>query len=321
MVNLKKANILLTGGHGFLGQHVYNELLKKGVPKDHVLRPRSSEMDLRIYENCAKAVQGKDIVIHLAANFDGVKYNLEHAGEVFYDNAVMGLHLTESSRKANVKKIVIAGTVSSYPETASIPFREDEFWDGLPEKGNSSYGLAKRMLAAQIVAYQLQYKFTGVHLLLTNMYGPGDEFDLAHSNVVASLIRKFIEAERDGVKEIVMWGSGKATREFLYVEDAARAVVLAAQKYESPDPVNIGSGKEDKIKTLAETVAKLTGYSGKLVWDKTKPEGALRRVSDVSRAKKDFGFSAKTSLEAGLKKTVQWYSKILKNSIKKPFKY
>lgn len=309
MINLKKSRILLTGARGFLGQHVYNQLLEKGVPARHIEKPDSKELDLRIPENCRYAVKGQDVVIHLAANFDGIKYNLEHAAEVFYDNAVMGVHLIEQSRRAGVKKIVIAGTVSSYPANASIPFKEDEFWDGLPEAGNAAYGLAKKMLAAQIVAYQLQYKFAGVQLLLANMYGPQDEFDLAHANVVASLIRKFIEAKENGTKEIVMWGGGKATREFLYVEDAAEAVILAAEKYSDPQPVNIGSGREDKIKTLAETIMKLTGYKGKLVWDKTKPEGALRRVSDVSRAKKGFGFSAKTSLKDGLKKTIDWYLK------------
>src|SRR6185437_7924484 len=266
MLNLKKARILLTGGHGFLGQHVYQQLIEGGTPKSGIYRPRHSEVDFRDYNACVKAVKGRDLIIHLAANFDGVKYNLEHAAEVFYDNAAMGLHLTEAARKAGSKKIVIAGTVSSYPETASVPFKEEDFWGGLPEKGNASYGLAKRMLAAQIVAYQLQYKFTGIQLLLTNIYGPGDEFDLAHANVVASLIRKFTEAKQNGVKEMVMWGGGKATREFLYVEDAARAVILAAQKYDSQEPVNIGTGREEKIKDLANLVAELTGYKGKLVW-------------------------------------------------------
>ncbi len=290
-----------------MGSHVYSQLLKKGVSPANVYRPKRSEVDLRDFKSCQTAVKNKDIIIHLAANFDGVKYNLEHAGEVFYDNAIMGIQLTEAARLAGIKKMVIAGTVSSYPEMASIPFKEEEFWDGLPEKGNASYGLAKRMLAAQIVAYNLQYKFVGISLLFSNLYGPGDEFDLAHANVVASLIRKFFAAKENGEKEIVMWGSGRATREFLYVEDAARAVILAAQKYASPEPVNIGSGKEEKIKTLAETVAKLTGFSGRLVWDKTKPEGALRRVSDVSRAKRDIGFVAKTSLSQGLRKTISWY--------------
>lgn len=307
MIDLKTAKILLTGGNGFLGRHVHTELLKQGAKQSNIYRPSRAELDLRVPANCQKAVAGRDLVIHLAANFDGIKYNLEHAGEVFYDNAVMGLHLVETSRQAGVKKIVIAGTVSSYPADTSIPFREENFWNGLPEAGNASYGLAKKMIAAQILAYRLQYKFTGVSLLLTNMYGPGDEFDLKHANVVASLIRKFSEAKKNGIKEIVMWGSGRATREFLYVEDAARAVVLAARKYESPEPVNIGSGREEKIKVLAETIAKLTGFKGRLVWDKTKPEGQLRRVSDVSRAKKEFGFKTKTSLEGGLKKTIKWY--------------
>jgi GDP-L-fucose synthase len=309
MLNLKFSKILLTGGHGFLGCHVHEELLKNGAKKASISRPTSSELDLRSPANCRKAVRGKHLVIHLAANFDGIKYNLENAGEVFYDNAVMGLHLVESSRLAKVKKIVIAGTVSSYPKDAPIPFSEKDFWNGLPEAGNASYGLAKKLIAAQIIAYQLQYKFTGVNLLLANLYGPGDEFDLRHANVVASLIRQFTEAKENGTKEIIMWGSGRASREFLYVADAARAIVLAARRYDSPEPVNIGSGREVKIKTLAETIAKLVGFKGRLVWDKTKPEGQLRRVSDVSRALKEFGFVSQTGLKTGLKETIRWYQK------------
>lgn len=307
MENLKNIKILLTGGYGFLGKHVYSQLLKFGAKPKNIYRFESSKLDLRIVENCAKAVKGRSLVIHLAANFDGIKYNIEHAGEVFYDNAVMGVNLIEESRKAKVKKIVVAGTVSSYPEAASVPFNEKDFWNGLPEAGNASYGLAKKMLAAQLIAYKQQYNFVGVNLLLVNLYGPGDEFDFKHANVAASLIRKFTEAGHNGTKEIVMWGKGRATREFLYVEDAARAVVLAALKYESPEPVNIGSGVEVKIKTLAETIAKLTGFTGRLVWDKTKPEGQLRRVSNVVKAKKEFGFSTNTSLEKGLEKTIIWY--------------
>jgi GDP-L-fucose synthase len=245
----------------------------------------------------------------LAANFDGIKYNIEHAGEVFYDNAKMGLHLVEESRKAGVKKIVVAGTVSSYPANAKIPFNENNYWDGLPEAGNSSYGLAKKMITAQLIAYKEQYNFIGVNLLLSNLYGPGDEFDLKHANVVASLIRKFLEAKETGTKEIAMWGKGKASREFLYIKDAARAVVLSALKYESPEPINIGSGQEVKIKILAETIARLTGFTGKLVWDVTKPEGQLRRVSNIKRAKKEIGFVPEISLEKGLKETIDWYIK------------
>lgn len=294
-----------------MGRHVYNELLKNGAKKGNISRPTRAELDLRLPVNCRKAVLGKDLVIHLAANFDGIKYNLEHAGEVFYDNAVMGLHLVESSRLAKVKKIVIAGTVSSYPKEAPIPFSEKDFWNGLPEAGNASYGLAKKLIVAQIIAYQLQYKFTGVNLLLANLYGPGDEFDLKHANVAASLIRKFSEAKNNGTNEIVMWGSGRASREFLYVADAARAIVLAAKHYELAEPVNIGSGREVKIKVLAQTIARLVGFKGRLIWDKTKPEGQLRRVSDISMAREGFGFVPETGLNEGLQKTIAWYKKNL----------
>lgn len=303
----KNTKVLLTGANGFLGKHVYAELQAKGFLKQNIYSPSSKELDLRIPENCAKAVKGRDLVIHLAANFDGIKYNIEHAGEVFYDNAKMGLHLVEESRKANVKKIVVAGTVSSYPATARIPFTETSYWDGLPEAGNSSYGLSKKLITAQLIAYKQQYNFIGVNLLFANLYGPGDEFDFKHANVVASLIRKFLEAKENGTKEIVMWGRGKASREFLYIKDAAKAVVLSALKYESPEPINIGSGKEVKIKKLAETIAKLTGFQGKLIWDVTKPEGQLRRVSSIAKAKKVIGFIPKVSLEQGLKETILWY--------------
>lgn len=303
----KNIKILLTGANGFLGKHVYTELLVSGFLKQNIYCPSSKELDLRIPENCAKAVKGKDLVIHLAANFDGIKYNIEHSGEVFFDNAKMGLHLVEESRKAKVKKIVVAGTVSSYPASAKIPFTETDFWNGLPEAGNSSYGLAKKMITAQLIAYKEQYGFIGVNLLLSNLYGPGDEFDFQHANVAASLIRKFLEAKEVGTKEIVMWGKGKASREFLYIKDAARAVVLSALNYELPEPINVGSGKEVKIKELAETIAKLTGFKGKLVWDVTKPEGQLRRVSNITKAKKVIKFVPKVSLEKGLKETIAWY--------------
>lgn len=307
MLNLKDKKFLITGGFGFLGSSINEKLLKKGVPQSSIYRPRKMELDLRKIEDCQKAVKGVDVVIHLAANFDGLKYNTEHAAEVFYDNAAMGVSLIEASHKAGVKKFVLAGTVGSYPKTAKTPFSEKEYWNGLPEQGNDSYGLSKKFVAAQLMSYRQQFGFVGINLVLANLYGPGDHFELVKANVIPALIYKFTKAKKENLPEVVMWGSGNATREFLFVDDAAEAFILATQKYDGLEPINIGSGREDKIKLLAVNIAKLIGYKGKIVWDKTKPEGQKRRVSNVKMAELACGFKAKTSLVAGLKKTYQWY--------------
>jgi GDP-L-fucose synthase len=308
MIDLKTEKILLTGGNGFLGKFVAQELIREGVSKENIVIPRRAECDLRKAEDCERIMQGIGAVIHLAANFDGLKYNTEHAAEVFYDNAAMGLHLVDAAKRAGVKKFVLAGTVGSYPKTAPIPFQEEDYWNGLPETGNDSYGLSKKFVAAQLMAYRQQFGLSGVNLILGNLYGPEDHFDLNRSNVIPALIHKFIDAKKTGQKEMVMWGTGQATREFLYIEDAARAVVLATMHYEGLDPVNIGSGEEVEIKYLAELLAKYLEFPGQIVWDATKPEGQKRRIMDVSKAKVGFGFSAQTPLTVGLEKTIQWYT-------------
>ena len=246
-----------------------------------------------------------DIVIHLAADVGGIGYNKKYPGQLFYNNAMMGIQLIEEARKAQVKKFVCIGTVCSYPKNPPrIPFKEEDFWSGYPEETNAPYGLARKMLMVQLQAYKQQYGFNGINPVLVNLYGEGDHFDLENSHVIPALIRKFVEAKDE--KEVVVWGTGKASREFLYVEDAARAIVLAMMKHNDPNPVNIGSSFEIKIKDLVGMIARITGFKGKIVWDKTKPDGQLRRKLDVSKANK-FGFIPSMSFEKGLKKTIDWY--------------
>ncbi|HYV33267.1 MAG TPA: GDP-L-fucose synthase [Candidatus Limnocylindria bacterium] len=310
MFNLKNAKILLTGGHGFLGSKVYDELVKNGAKPSNISRPRSKQLDLRIATNCTKAVKGKDLVIHLAANVGGIGYNLKNPGPIFYDNAVMGLHLIEESRKAKVKKFLQVGTVCAYPKfPPHIPFREEDLWSGYPEETNAPYGLAKKMLLAQLQAYRQQYGLNGIFLLPVNLYGPNDKFDPQHSHVIPALIKKFVDAVKANHGTVTVWGTGKPTREFLYVDDAARGIVLAALKYDKAGPVNLGSSYEISIKNLVTLIAKLTGYKGKIVWDKTKPDGQPRRKLDVSKAKKEFGFTSKINFNDGLKQTIEWYKK------------
>ncbi len=308
MFNLKNAKILLTGGHGFLGTQVYAELLKFGAKAKNISRPRSLGCDLRLPENCAAAVKGKDVVIHLAANVGGIGYNQEHPGQLFYDNALMGINLIEASRRHKVKKFVQIGTVCAYPRVPRhIPFREEDLWEGYPESTNAPYGLAKLILLEMLQSYRKEYGFNGIYLLPVNLYGPGDNFNPSFSHVIPALIKRFSQAVGSGKKEFVNWGTGKASREFLHVNDAARAIVMAAAKYNKPEPVNIGSGKEIKIKDLVNLIAVITGYKGKLLWDKSKPDGQPRRKLDVSKAKKEFGFSAKIDFKTGLLQTISWY--------------
>ncbi len=298
--------ILVTGGAGFLGHYVVEELKRRGAKEKNISIPRSSELDLRVPENCAKAVKGVDIVFHLAASGGGIGANMKNPGKFFYDNIIMGAHLIEEARLAGVKKFVIAGTICSYPKFTPVPFKEDDLWNGYPEETNAPFGIAKKALLVMSQAYRQQYGFNSIFLLPTNIYGPDDDFDQKPS-VVAALIKRFIDAVRDKKNEVVMWGTGKPTRDFIYVQDCAEAFVLAAEKYDKSEPVNIGSGTEVNIKELAETIAKLTGFKGKIAWDTTKPDGQPRRGLDVSRAKKEFGFGAKTTLDTGLKKTIEWY--------------
>ena len=308
MFDLKRAKILLTGGHGFLGNRVYEELLQVGAKPQNISRPRSKQLDLRLFADCAKATRGRDLVIHLAANVGGIGYNREHPGQLFYDNAIMGVNLIEAARKAGVKKFVQVGTVCAYPKTPRhIPFREDDLWQGYPEETNAPYGLAKKMLLAQLRAYRQEFGFNGIYLLPTNLYGPGDNFSPDSSHVIPALIKKFVEAVSRHEPKVVAWGTGKPTREFLFVDDAARGIVLAAQKYNKPEPVNLGSRYEISIKDLVGLIARLTGFQGKVVWDKSKPDGQPRRKLNTNRAKKEFGFVAKMTFNRGLQKTIEWY--------------
>ena len=301
----KGKKILVTGGAGFLGYYVVEELRRKGA-KDIVI-PRSSEFDLRIRENCAKLVKGADIVFHLAASVGGIGANMNNPGKFFYDNAIMGIQLMEEARLAGVKKFVTVGTVCAYPKFMPVPFREENLWNGYPEETNAPYGIAKKSLLVMSQAYRQQYGFNSIFLLPTNMYGPRDNFDEKSSHVIPALIKKCMNAVAKGENEIVVWGTGKPTRDFLYVKDCAEALVLAAETYNEPEPMNIGTGIEISIKDLVEIIAKHTGFKGRIVWDSSKPDGQPRRCLDVSRAKKELGFAAKTSFDQGLKEAVNWY--------------
>lgn len=308
-VSLPTKKILLTGGAGFLGSHVLKELLENGCSRENVFIPRSKEYDLRRLESCRQVVKGQDIVIHLAAKVGGIGVNREKPGQQFYDNLIMTAQLMEEARKAEVEKFVAIGSVCAYPKEGTLPFKEENLWDGYPEETNAPYGLAKKMGLVQAQAYRQQYGFNAIHLLLVNLYGPGDDFDLKTSHVISALIRKTYEAKLKGAQSIEVWGTGKASREFLYVEDAARAVVLATKKYHKPEPVNIGSGMEITIKELANLIKNLVGFEGDIVWDTSKPDGQPRRCFDTSRAFKEFGFKAKVPFEAGLERTLEWYEK------------
>lgn len=297
--------ILVTGGAGFLGSHIVKELKRRGATK--IVIPRSKEWDLREKSVCAKVVKGIDLVIHLAGNVGGIGYNRDNPGTLFYDNLVMGVHLMDEARKAGVGKFVAIGTVCAYPKFTPVPFKEGDLWNGYPEETNAPYGLAKKMLLVQAQSYRQQYGFNAIYLLPVNLYGPGDNFDPMHSHVIPALIRKFIEAKEGHYKEVVVWGTGKPTREFLYVEDAARAIVLAAEKYNKPEPINIGSSFEISIQELAGLIKKAVGFKGKIVWDETKPDGQPRRKLDTSKAEKEFDFKSKINFEEGLRKTIQWY--------------
>ncbi len=305
-MNLKSKKILVTGGGGFLGQHVVSLLKKRGVKK--IVVPRSDEYDLRERSMCESIVKDIDIVIHLAAQIGGIGFIKERHGEIFYNNLVMGIQLMEAARKAGVKKFVGIGTVCEYPKVIPLPFREEDLWDGYPEETTAPYGWAKKMLIVQAMAYKQQYGFNAINLIPVNLYGPGDNFNRASAHVIPALIKKIIQARKAKAKTVKVWGSGSATREFLYVEDAAKAVVLATEKYNKTEPVNLGTGVETSIKEVTELIMSLSGFKGMIIWDSTQPDGQPRRQLDVSRAKK-FSFSAQTELSEGLKKTIEWYEK------------
>lgn len=307
MINLKNREILLTGGNGFLGSHVLRKLIERGIPKKSITITFSQKDDLRDKEICTKLVRGKDIVIHCAGKVGGISYALAHPAEIFYDNAAMALNIIEESHKAKIEKLTFVGSACAYPKLISQPFKEESLWLGYPEEINATYGLAKRFALVQSQSYKKEYNFNSIHLILANLYGPGDDFSLEYSHVIPALIKKSIHAVDNNEKEIVVWGTGKASREFLYVEDAAEAIILATERYDKSEPVNVGNGKEILIKELVELITELVGFKGKIKWDTSKPDGQPRRCLDVSKAKKEFGFEAKTELRDGLKKTIEWY--------------
>jgi GDP-L-fucose synthase len=306
-MELKDKKILVTGGNGFLGGRVVAALIARGVPKENIFTPRSVELDLLKKEDCEKAVAGQDLIIHLAAVVGGIGANREHPGKFFYENLMMGVQLMEAARLVGAKKFVAIGTVCAYPKFTPVPFKEDDLWLGYPEETNAPYGLAKKMLLVQAQAYRQEYGFDAIYLLPVNLYGPGDNFDPASSHVIPALIKKVYDAKRTDAPFIEAWGTGSASREFLYVDDAAEGIVLATEKYDGAEPVNLGSGMEISIKDLLQTVCRLMDYRGEIKWDPTKPDGQPRRRLDVSRAEKEFGFKAKTDFEIGLKKTIEWY--------------
>jgi GDP-L-fucose synthase len=306
-IDLSTKRICVTGGAGFLGQHLVRNLQSKGA-RD-IFIPRYPEYDLVKGEDIARMleVSQPDIIIHLAAHVGGIGANMARPAEFFYDNLMMGVQLMHQAWQRGVEKVVALGTICAYPKFTPIPFKEERLWDGYPEETNAPYGLAKKMLLVQSQAYRQQYGFNSIFLLPVNLYGPGDNFDPASSHVIPALIRKCVEAKEQGADEIVAWGDGSPTREFIYVEDAAEGIALATQYYNRSDPVNIGSSFEISIKDLTELIARLTGFEGWVRWDTSKPNGQPRRKLDTTRAKEYFGFSAKTNFEDGLRKTIDWY--------------
>lgn len=296
--------VLVTGGAGFLGSHLVSELVKQ---KAIIAIPRSEKYDLRNREVCRQVVKGQDMVIHLAAKVGGIGFNMMHQGEMFFDNIMMGAQLMEEARLAGVGKFVALGTICAYPKYTPVPFKEKDLWMGYPEETNAPYGLAKKMLLVQSQSYRQQYGFNSIFLLPVNLYGPGDNFDPVSSHVIPALIKKIYEAKKNNKKDVVVWGTGKPTREFFYVCDAAQAIILAAEKYNKSDPVNIGAGFEISIRQLVNLICKLMDYKGKIIWDKSKPDGQPRRMLDTTKAQKEFGFKAKTNFREGLKTTIEWY--------------
>ena len=303
----KDKRVLVTGGGGFLGSFVVERLRRAGCP--HVFIPRSGEYDLVDGNACKRVYKDAkpDIVIHLAARVGGIEANRKNPGRFFYENLMMGAQLMEEGRLFGVVKFVAIGTICAYPKFTPVPFKEENLWNGYPEETNAPYGLAKKMLLVQSQAYREQYGFNSICLLPVNLYGPGDNFNPESSHVIPALIRKCVEAVENDEKSITVWGTGKATREFLYVDDCAEAIILASEKYNKSDPVNIGAGFEISIKGLATLIADIAGFNGDIFWDATKPDGQPRRCLDVSRAKEEFGFTAKTPFAEGLRKTIEWY--------------
>lgn len=304
---LANSKILLTGGAGFLGSFVQQKLVDHGVTAERIIIPRSNQDDLRQRSVCQKLVKDIDIVIHLAAKVGGIGFNMDHPGELFYDNIIMGTQLMEEARLAGVKKFVALGTICAYPKITPVPFQEENIWDGYPEETNAPYGLAKKMLLVQSQAYRKQYNFNSIYLLPVNLYGPRDNFAPESSHVIPALIKKCLDAIKHQDNHITVWGDGSASREFLYVEDCADAIIKATESYDKEAPINLGSGMEISIKDLVHLIVDITGFKGEIVWDTAKPNGQPRRCLDVSKAEKECGFKAQTNFEEGLQKTIAWY--------------
>jgi len=306
---MKDKRITITGGKGFLGTHLIKALREKGY--ENIAVADRPEYDLILADGVKRLYKETkpDIVIHLAAKVGGIGFNRENPGSLFYENIMMGTQLIHEGYVHGIEKFVALGTICAYPKFTPVPFHEDDFWNGYPEETNAPYGLAKKMLLVQSQAYRQQYGFNSIFLLPVNLYGPGDNFDPRSSHVIPALIKKCVDARRQGDREIVVWGTGKATREFFYVEDAAEAIVLAMEIYNGSAPVNIGAGFEISIKDLTEMIVELTGFQGKIQWDTTQPDGQPRRMLDTTKAREEFGFQAKTGFREGLQKTIWWYEK------------
>jgi len=304
--------ILVTGGSGFLGSVLVENLIReRGVDADSIRTPRSSDLDLRKWENCQRSVKDVDVVIHLAAKVGGIGFNKSWPGTLFYENAIMGIQMMEAARLEGVHKFVAVGTVCAYPKLTPIPFKEEDLWNGYPEETNAPYGIAKKIMLVQGQAYRQQYGFNAIFLLPVNLYGPEDNFDPNSSHVIPALVKKMVDSKRNGENEIVVWGTGKASREFLYVEDAAEGILLATEEYDKPGAVNLGSGSEITVKELVDLISRLTGFRGTVRWDASKPDGQPRRRLDTRKAKAEFGFEARTSLEEGLSRTIEYYEDLL----------
>jgi GDP-L-fucose synthase len=303
----KNKRVVVTGGAGFLGSYVVEELRRSGAQE--VFVPRRAQYDLRRLEDVVRMYTDMrpNIVIHLAAIVGGIGANRERPGEFFYDNLLMGVQLMEQARLRSVAKFVSIGTVCAYPKFTPVPFHEEDLWSGYPEETNAPYGLAKKMLLVQGQAYRQQYGFSSIYLLPVNLYGPKDNFDPRSSHVIPALIKKCVDAREQGAQEIVVWGDGSPTREFLYIEDAARGIVLASEGYDSAEPVNLGSSFEISIKDLVDLIAEFTSFDGRITWDTSQPNGQPRRKLDTSKAEQRFGFRAKVDFREGLKKTIDWY--------------
>ena len=314
MCKIECRRVVVTGGAGFLGREVCQQLAECNPAEIFV--PRSSQYDLRRREDIERLLGDTEphVVVHLAAVVGGIGANRRNPGRYFYDNAIMGIELMEQSRLRGVDKFVVVGSICAYPKNTPVPFREDDIWDGYPEETNAPYGLAKKMMLVQAQAYRQQYDFNAINLLPVNLYGPGDNFDTNTSHVIPALIRKVVEAKQAGRSSIDAWGSGRASREFLFVRDAARAIRLATEQYDKPEPVNLGSGREITIGKLVELICELSQFDGEIRWDATQPDGQPRRCLDTTRAKAEFDFEATTDFRDGLLETIQWYQQLADTS-------